>query len=78
MTVDLKTRILDAAAREYPASTVIFEPTLDDQFLFFRIEGSVAVGSIEEPVYLAFAVADYSEEKFCYLFRVVCGKNPFA
>jgi hypothetical protein len=76
--VDLKTRILAAATEEYPGSVVIFAPTPDEQFLSFRIEGSVTVGSVEKPVYLAFASADYPEEKFRYVFRVVCGKNPLA
>ena len=47
--------------------------------LYFRIEGSVSVGSTERPAYLAFDLENYTEVKFNYVFREVCGKRsePF-
>ena len=72
--MDRKQRILDAASREFPGSVVIFDEA-DDQFLYFRIEGSVSVGLMERPAYLAFPLENYSEVKFNYVFCELCGKR---
>jgi hypothetical protein len=70
----LKERIVAVAAEEHPGCRVVFEDKVDD-FLHFDIKGRdgepTSAGS---PAYLAIAIADWSEEKFRYVFRQACGK----